>query len=474
MASNRPLKVSRIRSYLRWIRRKTLKSPEVAIGRDSSGIALFMVLASVGMLSLLVTEFTYIAQISQLIAYGGLDQTKAHYIAKSGFKLSLLRLKAYQQVKKTIGNMGGGASAMVPKSLLNKIWSFPFIYPIPTNIPGLSLGDKEMIDKFQKESGLDGKLSAIIESESSKYNLNLLLPNLVPTPSPAPSSSATPSQNTALNPTPGAPSPNPTPTAPQATPSFDPQQARNGLEEYLNNILVRKTEVDPDFASMYRDFRIPDLVDNIAAWIDRKYDRRTSNSLDKVPMKRAPFYSISELKMLPIMDDELYKLFAPTLTVSPSSGINVNTMQEGTLIALIPQMLRQEVTDFFKFRDSVDVDNSFKDVDAFYKYLLEKVVAFRGNQQAIDEIKKSLTAKQISLVVEDTDFKITVQAQVNSSIRTIEAWVTLGEPDNLVPSPGASTQPQTPALSGPGATMGDASNKGGNKTGLKITFMKMM
>lgn len=178
---------------------------------DQSGIALFMVIAAMTVLSVLVTEFTYVSQVNQRMAYDGLDQLKAHYLAKSGLKISLLRLKAYQQVKQFIGGgagagaaAAGAAAAMVPKSLLDKIWSFPFMYPIPTNIPGISAIQKEQIEEFQKNSSLEGSFSALIESESGKYNLNLLLPGFKPEPGPSPS----PSPSPAAPPTPGA-----TPTA---------------------------------------------------------------------------------------------------------------------------------------------------------------------------------------------------------------------------------------------------------------------
>ena len=95
--------------------------PNKKIGQDSSGIALFMVIAAVSVLAILVSEFTYISQISQMIAYGALDQAKAHYMAKSALKLSLLRLKAYQFAKNKFS--GPSAAAMgIPNSLIEQIW----------------------------------------------------------------------------------------------------------------------------------------------------------------------------------------------------------------------------------------------------------------------------------------------------------------------------------------------------------------
>jgi type II secretory pathway component PulK len=411
-----------------------------------------MVLAAVAMLSTLVIEFTYTTQIRQTIAYGDLDQTKAHYIAKSALKISLLRLKAYQQIKELVKTLGGSAAQAVPKSLLNKVWNFPFFYPIPTNIPGMSTSDKETIEKFQKNSGIDGSFSALIESESSKYNLNLLLPGFTLTASnlPPPSNSPPPS------------------SLPLTAASYNADTAQKSLSTYLNNVILQKSEVDPDFGSLYRDFRVDDLLDQITGWADRSYERRTSVGLDKVQMKRAPFYSVSELHHLPNMDDDLYKLFAPTLTTSITSGININTMQDSTLRALVPQLNVEEVKEFFKFRDSEEQDNQFGSETDFYKYLEKFTAAFKNNQPALDQLKKDLLDRGINLVVDEFQFKITVQAKSGSATRTIEAWVTLESAMNNSQTGGSGSPSPTPTNGSPGVTTPAADS------GITITFMKIL
>jgi hypothetical protein len=416
-----------------------------------------MVIASVSILAILVTEFTYIAQVSQAIAFGGLDQAKAHYLAKSGFKLSLLRLKAYQQVKSYVGQMGA-AGAVVPKNLIEKVWSFPFFYPLPTNIPGMSSTEREMIDKFQKESGFEGKFSAVIEAETSKYNLNMILPNFGPSPAPVPSASPSPRGDGA-----GGGGGNPPPK------QFDPLEARNSLGTYLTSIWQQKLEVDPDFASLYRDLRMDDLLDSIVSWADRTYDRRISTSLDKVPLKKAPYYSPRELLMIPLMDDELYKLFSPNLTASTTPGININSIQEPTLRALVPNMTKEEVAEFFKFRDSEEADNRFRNPDDFYKYIVKYINAYRNNQSAVDALKADHAKRNIVLVVDESMFKITVQAQVNSAVRTFEAWVTLG-PNS--PTPTRSGTPGAPDLPLGGTPYGAPPPP--PDPGLRITFMRII
>jgi type II secretory pathway component PulK len=428
--------------------------PSGPLLEDSSGIALFMVLASVGLLAILVSEFTYISQISQMIAFGGLDQAKAHYIAKSGLKLSLLRLKAYSKAQELAGGAAGAAIG-IPKSMIEKIWSFPFFYPIPTNIPGLGPSDKAAIEKFQKETDLDGKFSALIESESSKYSLNSILVAAVPSPGPSPTAGAS-----------GVPA-SPNPTA-----SFSPDAARKGLFDFFQTMIQQKSETDNDFATQYRDFKLDEFVDHIAAWSDRTYARQTSNSQDKIKMKGAPFYSLSELHMLPEMDDDLYQLFAPALTASPVAGINVNTMPEATYKALIPGQSVEEIADFFKFRDSEDADNLFTKVQDFYDHLNKNVAQFKGNAQAMTEFQSRLAKANITLSVDQTQFKITVRAQVNSAVRIIEAWVTLS-PTKSTPSPGPSSTPGGQQGGGQQQTP-LAGQTPKPDTGLKITFMRIL
>lgn len=418
----------------------SLPPPET---KRQSGIALFMVLASISMLSILVTEFSYVANVNRKVAYDSLDKLKAFYLAKSGMKLSLLRLKAYQNVKGAASSLAGGA---VPKALLEKIWSFPFLYPIPTNIPGVTPMMKDQIEKFQKASNLEGRFSSIIESESSKYNLNMILSQFAPT--------ATPS----ASPSPQTPSQGEDETGNQ--PAFNPEEARNSLADFLAQILNKKFEADPDFASEYRDLRMEDLMDNIVAWADPSYEKRTASGNDDIPPKRAPFYTLSELHMIPGIDDQLYSLFAPALTVSATMGVNVNTMQDATLKALIPAVTEEEVKAFFEYRDSAEEDHLFKTEEDFLKYLMTNVAAFRNSQSEIDQFKESLTKRNIRLVVDETEFKITVAATVNQSTKKIEAWVSLSDKKQAKP-------PQAGAATG----TGDSQKQ---DPGLRVTFMRIL
>ncbi|MFZ9595082.1 MAG: general secretion pathway protein GspK [Bdellovibrionia bacterium] len=392
----------------------TIKSRSLPLTRGNpaqnpKGIALFLVLGSVAILSILVTEFTYVSQLTQSIAFGSLDQLKAHYLAKSALKLSLLRIVAYKKLQKI------PIQGFVSKGLLDQIWGFPLSWPLPT--VGLTRTEKDVFDQFQKSSGLDGRFTARIESESSKYNLNLLLTEYAPRPTP----SATPTQSD------GSPPPPP----PQNLAPLTPEEAREGLRLYLGNLLQGYSEKDRDFSDRFRDLQLNDLTLQIAGWVDPRVESRNVSRFDnKIPSKKAPFYHLSELHMVPLFEDDLYQLISPSFTTSTTPGININTMREPMLRALIPGITPDEVTDFFKFRDSVAVDNKFKEVADFENYLKRGVSFFMNNPQAIQLFNDRLRQQNIRLVTTEYQFKISVEAEVMNSRRTIEAWVEIFEHGN--------------------------------------------
>lgn len=417
-----------------------------------SGIALFMVIGAISVLSILGIELAYVAQVNQKLAFDGMDQLKAHYLAKTGLKFSLLRLKAYLNVRNYVNGMlkasgaGAAAQSMIPPALLDKIWNIPLSIPF-TEIPGMTPADKEKIAAFQKASAIEGKVSTFITSESSRFNLNSILSGYA-APEPSPSAS---------------PSPSPGPSAsPNATPSFNPDHARNTLRALLSQLLTAKMEEDPQFADAYRDpHLLEDLMDNIVAWADPSYVRKSQSG--DYQMKRGPFYSVSELRMIPGMDDDLYSLFAPNLTVARTPGINVNSLTDSMLKALFPLATKEEIELFFKDRDSEETDGRFKSEDDFYKYIQSKFQAY-SRANALEDLKKQFTEGKVHFVTEENEFKVTVRAKINQSTRIIEAWVRLGTSSpSTSPSPGPSAVPAAVASAAPRPD-----------PGVKIHFMRIL
>jgi type II secretory pathway component PulK len=430
-------------------------------GRES-GIALFMVVASMTILALIVTEFTYIAQVNSRMAFDSLDQVKAHYLAKSGLKLSLIRIRAYQNLKALAKTAGGDAgSSMIPKGLLEKIWSFPFFYPIPLDVPGLAPSEKDQIKEFTKNAAIEGRFSALIESESSKYNLNSILAPFAAISSPTPTSTSPASGGAATG---GGPNDQARTTSPTSTPlpTFNPMEAQKSLASYITQILNNKIETDEDFSAEYRDLKVDEFVDNLISWADATHERQSAPNSSFHP-KGGPFYSLSELRMIEPMDDRLYEVLAPHFTVSAVPGLNVNTVKDTTLKAFFPQMTDEELKEFFKFRDSAEQDNSFKNEDAFFSYLKSNVAAFRGSDREIETLKEEFRKRNIRIVTDETHFRITVQATVNQATRLLQADVM------VVPPKSASSRQQ-----GQGMPPTDQAPAPLTDSGLRITSMRIL
>jgi type II secretory pathway component PulK len=184
---------------------------------------------------------------------------------------------------------------------------------------------------------------------------------------------------------------------------------------------------------------------------------------------------VSELRFLLEMDDTLYDLFAPALTVSLTPGINVNQMKEPTLRALLPGATAEEITKFFEFRDSELQDNSFRSADDFFKYLQQGFAFFRNDESEVRRYRENLDRRGVRIVTDETNFRITIRAEVGKATRVLEADVTLqdrrsatqnpntpGLPAPPAPPPGT---PGVPPISGPGPNQ--------NPSGFKVTFMRI-
>ena len=100
-------------------------------------------------------------------------------------------------------------------------------------------------------------------------------------------------------------------------------------------------------------------------------------------------------------------------------------MTEAILRALVPGLTKEEVDDFFKYRDSTEADNSFKTDDEFYSYLEKSFATFHGDGNEVRRYREALEKRGLQVVVEESIFKITVQATVGQATRLLEAWVSL-------------------------------------------------
>jgi len=461
--------------------------------KNNSGIALLLVMATFAVLAVLITEFTYVAQVNLKMSYDRLDQIKALYLAKSGYKLSLLRIKAYYNIKQLLGggkNSGDPASGVlagiasaIPKELIEQVWKFPLVFPIPTSLPGLSMTQKDQIKKFTDESSFDGSFTANIDSVSDKYNLNLILAAFVPKEDKKKEDKDKDKKKDGDDDDDDDDDDkdkddDEKKKKEEEEAKFNPEAARKSLLDFLTSIFNAKMESDDDFAYEYGDFRIEELAANIAAWADPTVEPVNWPRDHPVKVKGAPFFSVSELHMIPGMDDKLFELFAPNLTATTTPGININTMKEPTLRALLGDIEEEEVEEFFKFRDDPKEGKLFTATDEFYKYLGEGFSRFSGSTEEIDKFKKELKERNIRLVTDESAFKISIIAQVGNTTKLIEAWVILDSPKKKEDTGGQGDGGSGAGDSGVPAPqqgyVGSASKNKERAAGIIVTFMRII
>ncbi len=471
--------------------RKLIETLRNRLGKK--GVALFMVLAAMATLAIFVGEITYVSQINQKLAYDRLDNIKATALAKSGFRLALLRIRAYSELKKTVGDLAKktGASAadvgnVVPKGMIEKIWAEPITIPFSGDISGLPGTIKDALLKFRKDSGMEGKLYISISPQSGKINLNSAIEQVAALAPPTTGTSTSSSTGTGTS-TGTDTSTNTNPGGTNTTSGFNVDQSRQAMTDQIKATFAKKSEDDETFRDAYRSYRIEDLMDDIFAWSDLTYtSTRSQNST--IPYKQAPFYDVSELHFLSTMDDTVYDLLASQFTAGVTSNINVNKIQDAVLAALIPQMTKEERKKFYDFLSGVsednptqgsggpapETDNSFKTADDFYKYIGEKVAYFSSNTQKMTDFKASLVQRGINLITEESDFIVRIEATVQQTKRVLEAKVSLlptsGDPGKT----GGLLPGQTPAPTPAPVSGGTIDTNPIERSNLKVTQLRFL
>lgn len=431
---------------------------------SQQGIALFMVISTLAILSVIIAELTYTTQVNARMAFNSIDNLKAYYLAKAGYKLSIVRLNAYLQVGKFLDDQGKDSpiKGALPKDVLEKIWSFPFMYPIPV-IDKMSEVEKDAVKKFQKESNLTGSFTANISSESNRLNLNnLLVKKVTPTASSSSSSSGQPAA-----------------AASSASSEIEVDQ-RPAIEQAIQAALDSKRDSDREFFEEYRSVQAKDIVDAILAYLTP--DVVSSNLPGfKAPAKakEAPLYSLTELHLVPGLEDNLYDVIAPLFTVFNTPGINVNSADKKMFQALFPDLSRDELDALINKRDDKDVGKPWETEDDFWKSFQE--VAANAKP---DDLKEKLKKANIRIITTEESFKISVLATVGLSTKRLVAHVILNPSALKKAKPKAATgqgnqqgtnaqnQPQDNSQNSQQQKTADASHK--TDSGINLIYWRIL
>jgi general secretion pathway protein K len=297
-----------------------------AMLKDEGGIAMMMAIFTVTVLMIIATEVMYETNVELIVSSQQVNQLKAHYAAKSGVQISLLRIAIYRKAAAMAGDM-------IPTSMLDPIWQMPFSWP-PVVPPTASIITKGEIQKAVKESKMEGQYIATIESEGSKIDINDL---------------DSPSKVIA-----------------------------DSTRQQILQIFQSQMDGNEQFANRHRGDDFEQIVNNITDYIDADKVGRGKTGGDESALypdrpndlipPNSPFKTMEELHMVAGMTDEIFDLLKPRITVYGTKGVNINYAKKDVLMSLSSQITEERADKIIEDRAKKE-RGPFKDEADFLQYL---------------------------------------------------------------------------------------------------------
>lgn len=427
---------------------------------NQRGIALMMIMTAIIFLMAIYGDFTFDSKISRLKATNIMDRAQAKLLAESGLQMAMTRLRLYREAYNTIQSNPNLKQA-VPAQLLNQLWEVPYLFPIPA-AEGAGRAFKDSVDKFMKESLLDGEMRVTVQNISNRLNLNLLRIDV---------------QKNAL-----AAANN------QNGDDAEDDQYRQGGARDLNNqngfsidqalfqtmkrLVDEKKEKDDAFNDRYGNVNYQDLFTNLKYYMS---DFGTNNqdplfgeaeqTFQRTPMtpKFGPMTSVSEIYAVPGWDDQLIELIQNEFSVYPTSQIDLNKVTANFLKLMFPTLTEDDIKQFYLWKDEAN-DPKFLGSEAdLKKYFVEQ--ERRIDDNVFDERIKLFKDKGITFGSNPNLFKVIAEGIFNRSTYTLVATVVLPKQEQTNQQPG-NTQPGNtqPGNTQPGNTQPGSTQPGQNQS----------
>ena len=413
-------------------------------GHNQQGVALLFVLTAITLLMAILADFTFETQINKLRSHNSQDQLQARLNAEAGLKLALIRLEIYQVVRNLI------EKNKVPNGLariqdLNQIWSIPFIYPLPVGKKA-KLVVRAAIEKFMKNSLLEGEISTQIQNVSHLINLNLLR---ITRPNLNTSSGKDGRERDRDRDDGGGGEGNE-----ERDGDRDEDRGRGddgegrervgssgrdivkmilNLEARLVDLFRqkfdRRLEEEEEFARKYSNVMPEMLIKEIKFYIndvDKQLEPeieeiRAQYASAEIQAKHAPFESLSELYLLKGWDDELVDMIKREVTVHGVVAIDLNQITEQGLKLLIPEMDDEQVKDFFEYRDDPAKPNFFNSIDEFKGYIVNTAHILSSSE--MEQRIEAFVEAGIAFGVYGSLFQVISTGRYGRSEYTLNAFV---------------------------------------------------
>ncbi len=414
---------------------------------NQHGVALMMIMTAIILLMAIYGEFTFESKIARLKATNIMDKSQSKLLAESGMQLAMTRLRLYKEAYNAVQS-NPNAKGMVKADLLNQLWEVPFFFPIPVGANANS-AFKATVDKFTKETFLEGEMRVTIQNISNRMNLNMLRVDMTKY-NPDPNVDDGQDESSALN------------MADNAIASD--VSVDQSLYFLLKRLVEEKREKDEGFEDRYANINYQEMVTLLKYYMS-DFGSMTQDPLagdaesifQRIPLtpKYGPLGSSSELYVIPGWNDELIELIQNEFSVYPTAQIDFNKLTANMLRILIPGMTEEDIKEFFLWRDDPQQPKFINTKGDFKKYVVEQE-RLMGDTD-FDNRMKLFEQKGITFGSNPNLFKIVSEGIYNRSQFTLVAYVLLpkNEPAKTPPVPQGTTPPPTTPEAPPVAPAGE-------------------
>ncbi len=374
---------------------------------NNKGIALFLVLTAITVLTLVLGDFLFETHINKMKSYNIQDREQAKLNAESGLALAMTRLRLYQAAYNYL-EQNQTAKDMVGMTVINKVWDVPFLYPIPV-ISSMDVRQKGVLEKFSESVILEGEVSTQIENISNRINLNLLRVEAMVAAPQAQDQSSTNQEQDQNQPS----------TISQVF--IDLIEAARQTQRENRTITPELEEIDPEYLVSSLKFYISDPESEYDDPFREKVASDYSSA--RVAPKFAPLGSSSELNQVLGWTPEIIELIENEITVHGALMIDVDQITQTLLKLFAPQMTVEQVKKFYEWKNDPKVPQVFTGIESLKNYLV--TVAGVVRETDFDEKVAQLTAAGLIFGASPTLFRILSTGSYQRSSLSLQAYVTL-------------------------------------------------
>lgn len=340
---------------------------------NQKGVAIMMAVFFVALMSFVIFELSKETLYISIVSSQDIHELKAVYAAKAGLDISLLRIKAYQQVRAQMDQMGDMAAGYAQR--VDILWQFPFVWPPVLPEEAGMVAQSQLTDVLAETFLKKIQFAPLIEDMGAKININNL-----DSPSKA---------------------------------------LADATREQILEVFRKKIRDEEAFSSKYVINEIEDVINHLTDWMDADNESRRggdeSSYYSSLGEKNFPpnqyFKTKQEMMLVEGMTHDIYEVLDETVTIMGNPGVNINQADAEVLLSLDPNMTPEVIGELIKRRQ--DPDHGPYNENLFRSFIEEMLGSYAGFNPSRIPIVYSAVA---NFVIESTGSS----GRVN---KTIEAYV---------------------------------------------------